>query len=156
MILLEICMLREQTREFIQRLSDADLLAYVRTGVEAYEAEAVQFASDEFERRGLDENRVVELTAAVEQNERQDRENAAERALVPLGKKEKIVAFSLGIFSLGLAFPKVLWIASRYKRCGDLRKADHFEAYFGLGLLAFAAMGLLIGALVFVLSHVLS
>src|ERR1700721_2504412 len=58
-------MLGEQTKEYISRLSDADLLDYVLTGIRMYEPEALEFARKELESRKLPPEQMEQFRPAI-------------------------------------------------------------------------------------------
>jgi hypothetical protein len=148
-------MLREQTRDFILRMSDADLLACIRTGVAEYETEAVTFAQEEFRRRDLNAARVAELATIVADQQREEGVAAAELATMPLSRKGRIFAYIAGFFLFGLPFLFVFASAAQFKNRGEMKKAADVWSSFGLGILSLAALWALIGLTIFVLSHVL-
>jgi hypothetical protein len=146
-------MLLEQTRSYIVALSDADLLRYVRTGVEEYEPDAVTFAQQEFERRNLDATRITELTTIVADQRRGESIAATELATAPLSRKGRVFAYIAGLFLFGMPFLFVLSITAQYKNRGEMNKADEVCSYFILGLLTIAGLAMVSILTVFVVQH---
>jgi hypothetical protein len=90
-------MLRDQVKEYISRLSDQDLTDYIRTGTEAFDPEAVDFARQELERRNLDPAQRADLEeeAAIRGAERHI--EIARQIAEPLPLRGRIFAFMAGM-----------------------------------------------------------
>jgi hypothetical protein len=89
-------MLRDAIQEHIRGLSDDELAEYVQAGVEMYEPEAVEFAREEFARRNLSPEMIVQKTEVA--RDRLAVAQAAEReaASQPLDRDSRLLAFTLG------------------------------------------------------------
>jgi len=80
-------MLDPEVSRYICGLSDADLLEYVNADPELYQSEAVAFARQEMERRGLKGERLEAVEEMVEARAAARSTEAAEAGARPLGWK---------------------------------------------------------------------
>lgn len=92
-------MLPELGREYIRKLNDPDLVEYILTGTNLYLPEAVAYAKEELEQRGLAPLRFDELRGEAARRVAAKEALAIEVASRPLGLAGKIAALLLG--SLG-------------------------------------------------------
>jgi len=97
-------MLREQTRDYISKLSEEGLIEYVLEGI--YEPEAVAFAKQEIERRHIDPQRFSQLHAVAAGRVEVHRAEAEATDSRPLGRIGKTFAFIGGF--CGLIWPLFL------------------------------------------------
>jgi hypothetical protein len=91
-------MLLEQTRDYISKLGDEELIEYVLEGI--YEPEAIAFAKQEIERRNLDPQRAHELAAVAQEHVEARRAEEVARDNRPLGWVGRTLAFLGGFCCL--------------------------------------------------------
>ncbi|HEY2584841.1 MAG TPA: hypothetical protein VGI81_03630 [Tepidisphaeraceae bacterium] len=89
-------MLYEQTKSYIGSLSDAQLTEYLQVGTDAYEADAVSFAREEYRRRALD---LRILSDAMDAEAARDAARTAS-ASQPLDRYEKVATFLKGMVAV--------------------------------------------------------
>ena len=83
-------MLPGRTREYISGLSDEELTQYVAVGIDAYDADAGDFARAEFARRKLDGDHLAEVTSKTRAEIAQARAKESAVAATPLDGVSRI------------------------------------------------------------------
>lgn len=111
--------MERQVEEYIQSLSDIDLLEYTRT--ETHLSEALEFAKIELAGRHLTSDRLFALEKQLEQREKAREEEARAVASEPLSFDWRLAVFLCGIYC---GIPLLLFIPAwcRFRNEGARRK----------------------------------
>ena len=111
--------MERQVEEYIQSLSDIDLLEYTRT--ETHLSEALEFAKVELAGRHLTSDRLAALEKQLEQREKAREEEARAVASEPLSFDWRLAVFLCGIYC---GIPLLLFIPAwrRFRKEGARRK----------------------------------
>ena len=113
--------MERQVEQFIQSLSDVDLLEYTRT--KTHLPEALEFAKIELTDRHLSAERMTELETQLQQRAQAREEAARIRAAEPLVWEWRIVVLLCGLyFGIPLLFCIPAWI--RFRNEGADRKCE--------------------------------
>ncbi len=88
--------MERQVEDYIQSLSDIDLLEYTR--VDTHLPEAIEFAKIELADRHLTTDRLAALEKELEQREKAREEQARARAAEPLSFDWRLAVFLCGIY----------------------------------------------------------
>lgn len=136
-------MLYERARDHISNLSDQDLAEYVKEGTEMYDPEAVAFARQEMERRGVSAEQLRELESQAEARIEQRNAEAEEMAKRPLGTTGRILAFAGGF----IGFPLLIFLiaSGRMRDRGEYRKARELRHMGFMGFAVFMLLGMVAG-----------
>jgi hypothetical protein len=141
-------MLRPQTREYIEKLSDQELFEYVCQ--EDYEPEAIAFARSEFDRRKLDPQQVAAFAAVANARADDEKRTAGEAMTRPLSTTGKTFAFIAGIFP-GIGVLCALIATIQFHQRGETQK---MSALWRVLLYGFGALVIFL-AILFLLPVVL-
>ena len=111
--------MERQVEEYIQSLSDIDLLVYTRT--DTHFPEALEFAKVELAGRHLTSDRLAALEKQLEQREKAREEEARAVASEPLSFDWRLAVFLCGIYC---GIPLLLFIPAwrRFRKEGARRK----------------------------------
>lgn len=111
--------MERQVEQYIQGLSDLDLVEYTRTS--AHLPEALEFARVEMAERHLSSERLVDLDKQLEQRRQALEEQARAIAAEPLNWEWRIAAFLSGLY---FAIPFLLFVPAwrRFKEDGAEQK----------------------------------
>ena|ERR1700722_553418 len=91
-------MRREQVKEYITGLGDADLVEYIHAGTAIYEPDAIAFAREELDRRRFSPAQLAELEEIADSRIAEKAMEVSRQAAQPLGLRGRILAFVLGLF----------------------------------------------------------
>ena len=135
-------MLSQQTREYIQGLSDDNLSEYVAAGTTMYDPDAVAFAEETLSQRGLPAERISELAAASQVRLASRAAEIAEIQNRPLTATGRIIAFFGGCLGLPLLFFLFTWV--RLESRGERRKVRELWKFGFLGFASIVAFALIV------------
>lgn len=135
----ELGMLREQTKEYIYRLSDVDLMEYIQTGTLMYLPEAVEYAQDELDRRKLTPVQISEIGREASQHIAAKTRMAIANNSRPLGWGGRLAAF---LFGLCLGFHFLLHMLAEDPP--ETRRAEDWQKFERIG---FGAMIMIVIAI---------
>jgi len=126
-------MLTDRGKEHIRSLDDQELAEYIAAGESMYEPDALHFARQEFSRRNLDHDAVIQLEA--EARFQLEAEAASREAIAaePLDGGGKVLAFVAGLLGLAMA-PHVFFKWNGMEARGEHRKARDAIRWFLWGL----------------------
>ncbi|MEJ2703665.1 MAG: hypothetical protein P8Z79_14605 [Sedimentisphaerales bacterium] len=118
--------MERQVEQFIQSLSDLDLLEYTRT--QTHLPEALEFAKVEMTERRLPAGRLAELEEQLQQRICAREEEAKARAAEPLVWEWRLAVFLCGLY---LGLPVLVFVPTwlRLRREGARRKCSDMWHY---------------------------
>lgn len=124
-------MLRPQTREFIEKLSDQELFEYLCQ--EDYEPAATAFAKEEFDRRKPNPDQVAAFVTIANTKAQERDKHAAEAMDRPLKAMGRTLAFVAGFLpGPGVIGAVIAWV--HFRQNGEVRKASELWTFFCFGL----------------------
>jgi hypothetical protein len=126
-------MLTDRAKEHLASLDDGQLAEYIAAGELMYEADAIEFARDEFSRRNLDQGTVALLEAQAQLQLEAEAEWREAIAAQPLDGAGKVLAFVGGLLGLAVA-PKAFFAWLRMDMNGERQKARDVKRWFLAGL----------------------
>ena len=122
--------MERQVEQFIQSLSDVELLEYTRTSTHL--PEALEFAKIELADRHLSDNRLADLEKELEERERAREEEARAIAAEPLIWEFRIAVLLSGLyFGIPLLFFIPTWL--KFRNEGSDRKYKEMWHYALIG-----------------------
>lgn len=122
--------MERQVEQFIQSLSDVDLVEYTRT--QTHLPEALEFAKIELTDRHLSDGRLVEIEKQLRERERIREEEVKFRAAEPLIWEFRVAVVLCGLyFGLPLVFFIPTWL--RFRNEGADRKYKEMWHYALIG-----------------------
>lgn len=115
--------MERQVEQFIQSLSDLDLLDYTRT--ETHLPEALEFAAIELAERHLPSSRLADLGRQLQERAKAREEEAQAKAAEPLIWEWRLAVFLCGLyFGIPLVFFVPSWLKFRdegaHRKCKDM------------------------------------
>jgi hypothetical protein len=130
--------MERQVEQFIQSLSDVDLLEYTRT--QTHLPEALEFARVELADRRLSPDRVAELENELQERAQALEEEAQRKAAEPLIWEWRIVILLCGLY---FGIPLLLFVPS-WKKYREKGADQKYKDMWHYGLIGFCLQPILI------------